>query len=771
MASYTDIIPQFNPYVQELPVQAMVEVGMEKQRRYDEGIQKIQQTIQNVGGIEVGNDASKAYLQSKMNELGSKLKTVAGGDFSNYQLVNSVAGMTTQIVKDPFIRAGAQSAANIRKQQEYMEEERKKGNLTPDNEYNYSLPYSEYLKSGIKDESGKPIVFNKEYVAHFDVDKFVRESFDAVKPGDWTIEQLFETDSNGKMLLQQIKDPKTGKVIEEKPILSKIAANLKLEGRLPEEVTGTLNQIFSDPRVKQQLQITGEYNYRSYTPELLIEKVTNVTTKQLSSLQEKLADLTMKKVAAKNPDDANTYQVAIDKIQSDISGVKSDYSETIDAIKVNPSAVKGAMYMQETKNNWTGMYGSIKESRTFGDNPLFKINFELQKEANDLAIKRESVKIQWANLTETKRANRKKEEDKLTELKLKYPFAFPEIGPMNLADVDANSYFDNLYDKSANIYSGATDNLLFKTFLDNPTNRSAITKYVNSGMTEEQAKAKIIDKVATDKGESSQDLRARWLIKANNYLNQNPGKLDPQLQADLVSAQNAQNVFNTLNEAKRKIDAKSPDDYKKLTESLKPITVDSRTAFGKLYGTILPERVQKWLGMSSGKITLTPQQQYDLAIATSGDKIGQSPTIRAEAKRAQDRLAKQGIDQNTAEIIATNLTGSTTTGSTAFDQFIKSSTPLSPITNIISGKQMASDWIGKDLSGAIDPNVRNFANLKQAIADPNAVLNMEKRAAAIRDIYQFNPVAKAGVLTGKEETDKVYRDNVLDLLVLMQRME
>ena len=45
MASFTDNIPQFNPYVQQLPVEAMVSVGMEKQRRYDEGLQKIQSNI------------------------------------------------------------------------------------------------------------------------------------------------------------------------------------------------------------------------------------------------------------------------------------------------------------------------------------------------------------------------------------------------------------------------------------------------------------------------------------------------------------------------------------------------------------------------------------------------------------------------------------------------------------------------------------------------------------------------------------------------------
>ena len=100
MASFTDSIPQFNPYVQQLPVEAMVQVGMQKQKQYDEGIQKIQTNIDNIAGLEVTRDVDKAYLQSKLNQLGNDLTTVAAGDFYNFQLVNSVNEMTNQIVRD-----------------------------------------------------------------------------------------------------------------------------------------------------------------------------------------------------------------------------------------------------------------------------------------------------------------------------------------------------------------------------------------------------------------------------------------------------------------------------------------------------------------------------------------------------------------------------------------------------------------------------------------------------------------------------------------------
>jgi hypothetical protein len=98
MASFTDQISKFNPYVQQLPIEAMVQVGMEKQKRYDEGIQKIQTNIDNIAGLDVIRDVDKLYLQSKLNQLGSNLNNIAAGDFSNVQLVNSVGGMANQIV-------------------------------------------------------------------------------------------------------------------------------------------------------------------------------------------------------------------------------------------------------------------------------------------------------------------------------------------------------------------------------------------------------------------------------------------------------------------------------------------------------------------------------------------------------------------------------------------------------------------------------------------------------------------------------------------------
>lgn len=135
MASYLDRTPVFNQYVQQLPVDAMVKVGLQRQQQYEQGLEKIQSTIDNVAGLDIMRDVDKNYLQSKLNTLGNNLKYVAAGDFSNFQLVNSVNGMTKQISKDKNVLNAVSATATAKRELSLMEKEREKGTLNPSNEY------------------------------------------------------------------------------------------------------------------------------------------------------------------------------------------------------------------------------------------------------------------------------------------------------------------------------------------------------------------------------------------------------------------------------------------------------------------------------------------------------------------------------------------------------------------------------------------------------------------------------------------------------------
>lgn len=251
MASFTDSIPQFNPYVQQLPVEAMVQVGMQKQKQYDEGIQKIQTNIDNIAGLEVTRDVEKAYLQSKLNQLGNDLSLVAAGDFSNFQLVNSVNGMTNQIVRDPYVQNAVNSAAKRKKEYAFMEEARKKGELSPSNEYVFKLKDSDWVNSTELDKA-----YGASYTPYRDVKKKAMEAIKALHPKLSELDIPFVMDSQGNIDTSKIADAMIRQKIEgidENQIKQAIYASLD---------AGDLNQ----------LQIDGIYQFRGVSPEDLVNR-------------------------------------------------------------------------------------------------------------------------------------------------------------------------------------------------------------------------------------------------------------------------------------------------------------------------------------------------------------------------------------------------------------------------------------------------------------------------------------------------------------------
>ena len=177
MASFTDAITQFNPYVSQLPVDAMMKVGMAKQAQYEEGYKKIQSQIDQVAGLDLAKGVHKDYLKSKLDELGNNLKSVAAGDFSNFQLVNSVAGMAKQVGTDKIIQGGVASTARLRKEQARLENLRKEGKSSANREFDFNNEVNSWMNDGNLESS-----FTGQMKEHIDVNKKVLDVIQKLHP-------------------------------------------------------------------------------------------------------------------------------------------------------------------------------------------------------------------------------------------------------------------------------------------------------------------------------------------------------------------------------------------------------------------------------------------------------------------------------------------------------------------------------------------------------------------------------------------------------------
>jgi hypothetical protein len=242
---------------------------MDKQQKYEQGIQRIQSNIDNVAGIDIARGVDKKYLESKLNQLGNDLKWVGAGDFSDFQLVNSVNGMTNQIVKDSNVLNAVSSTAKLRKEQAFMEKQRQEGKSSPANEWDFNSQASTYINSTDIGSS-----FSGKYTPYTDVQK---KYFEVLKGlhSDLTEQDIPYVIENGK-----VNYDKTAAAMQR--ISKETVSKEKIENALRSSLT---------PIELQQLSIDGRYTFKDATPEQLANRATEKYSTAVENNNKRIKEL------------------------------------------------------------------------------------------------------------------------------------------------------------------------------------------------------------------------------------------------------------------------------------------------------------------------------------------------------------------------------------------------------------------------------------------------------------------------------------------------
>lgn len=328
MASYTDnpqLLSQFNPYIQQLPVEAMKEVGMYKQQQYNEGIQKIQTNIDNIAGLDVIRGVDRKYLQSKINALGNNLKLVAAGDFSDFQLVNSTTGMVNQVAKDKYVQNAVSSSAKYRKEVSQMESDIREGKSSPENQWDFSVKSNEWLQS---DDINK--TFSDRYTKYTDVNKKMLEVFKSLHP-NLRAEDLAYVTTNGKVdytkaaaVMQRVSH----EAVSANQIENAIRANL-------------------DANDLNQMGITGRYTFKDMPPENIERYYTQEAAKTAGEIDRQIAGLQqIVNTSASDPITFNKAKEAIENLESKKTGLSQQLQDTLEMARKNPDLAKAQIYKE-----------------------------------------------------------------------------------------------------------------------------------------------------------------------------------------------------------------------------------------------------------------------------------------------------------------------------------------------------------------------------------------------------------------------------------------
>ena len=371
MASYKDIIPKFNPYVQQRPVEAMMKVGVYKQQRYDEGVEKIQGSIDNIAGLDVVRDVDKQYLQSKLNQLGSQLSMVAGGDFSNFQMVNSVNGMTNQIAKDPNVLNAVSSAARYKKALEDKQKLVQEGKGSASNDWLFDNQANDWLNSNDLNSQ-----FNATYRPYSDYNKSARDIVKALGKKETGYDVAF--DENGNMV--------------------DAITRVKVTGISAERIRTALKQGLS-PDNYQQLQVDGQYKYSNTSPSQYVNDINSNYQSTFEKYSQERDRLVALKNAASSATEQQRLQQQLEQIDGAIESVKSEYNTVSNGFESgNVAGSQAQLYTMNWLEDTANAYATESVIKSYQNNPMAQMQLKRDQ-------MRQDVQIAQAKLEENQRYN------------------------------------------------------------------------------------------------------------------------------------------------------------------------------------------------------------------------------------------------------------------------------------------------------------------------------------------------------------------------------
>ena len=630
MASFTDSIQSFNPYIQQLPVEQMASVGVARQQLYDRGVQKIQQQIDSVAGLDIIKDVDKQYLQSKLNSLGDNLKIVAAGDFSNFQLTNSVGGMVNRVGKDANIQNAVYSTAHHRKEMSSMEAARGKGEFAPENEWDYQKKFEQYYTS---DKVGEQ--FNGRYSPYVDVNKKILAIGKEIGIDETTMQLLWQTDEKGEISRNPDGTPKWNPVMAEKHLKGKDAS--KLLNAFKTSLTAA---------DYNQLSITGRYLRAGLNPEELAAEVSGEYNKNISAMDSKLHDVEVRLAMENSANNKNYINIKSLEDQRDAlkeyrTGLATARDRDVQSVNNDPERVKGSMYINNYVAGMATALSSLTEETTYKVSPHFEVNMALNKEKREIERNR-IADSHWMADYQLKLGELGMNQEKQdAELYFKYGMGKPPKG-FNAwqqgVDLPINTKFGESFVKSA-----VESDYLQKTQIKNENNKKLVLEMYKEtedgqrkgGELTDDYNTRLTDKLnELAKDANPNDINEFYDLKASELIGMyNSGGVIPKRLKPIVKEQ--KEFLKGLDLDKAKMDSTK----KKAVEIAKNrgLNIPDQATIQKE----VPETSIKISDPSTGNDTYIPISSTDLVdfvLSESVGKVAKTTDEKQSTTQATQRL-------------------------------------------------------------------------------------------------------------------------------------
>jgi len=362
MANFLEQPRQFNPYIQQLPIDIYASVGMQRQQQYEAGVQKVNAYLDNLSGLNIARQVDADYLQERIADLTGKVNKVASADWSNQAIVGQVGKLASAISSDEVVRNAVVGTQKYLKDEADIAAAKANGKWAPENEWLLRREMSSWMNApqpGTSYQSGgyKPFV---------DVAAEVIKAWKDANPDSTLVQR-----PNGDFYAYQIvNNQKVG--TDGRTLIESSVKQLR-----PDEIASQVNALLTGEQ-KEQLAITGLYQNRNINDNKSINKLVDDHFQKTEDYYQKLLDNEKLELSLQAGDSGKVAAVKdriaeIEKKRSELSANKKTIK---DSALTNPDAVKSSLYYESWLNGVSGMLGYSEVSTKIVDNPSYKAMLE-----------------------------------------------------------------------------------------------------------------------------------------------------------------------------------------------------------------------------------------------------------------------------------------------------------------------------------------------------------------------------------------------------------
>jgi len=369
-------------YIAPLPADDFIKVAYKKQELFDEGVAKVQSTIDAYGDLRNNmlTSSEKDYFDQTMDGMVKAINTSAGVDFSVKANTQAVLNIGKPLEKDNNIVTAIKSGKEYQRRVDYLSKlDGSKRFKTND------LVYMQDINEKVKNNKlGQDVSYGKEYVEFTDISEDWSKFFKNL-PVDQQTEIL-----KGKDTPQGYFEMKTTEGFEK----SKVADMFR-------------SYLATNPKSLQQLQIDTQAGlitlgkegaHQAYTESMgfqmqLAEKNVSNVTKALKETEAIYAKVPSPIVKQRIQDLKSTLA---DQSQKYLYA-KAETETPLEKFDPNDYAT---MYQNNLINNMSNLYAGQKVKRELKEDKVWERNADLQKELYKHNLGMQKVKIDKYNATD-----------------------------------------------------------------------------------------------------------------------------------------------------------------------------------------------------------------------------------------------------------------------------------------------------------------------------------------------------------------------------------